>query len=93
MQRKKKQCISCGEERYIFSKGRCEFCAKKTYTKKKDVSLEKYFQNNIKIITKSEESGEKIHTPTKANVCHIFPKRIYKSIKDNELNVDRKSVV
>lgn len=29
MERKKKICKSCGNERFIFSKGRCEFCAKK----------------------------------------------------------------
>lgn len=29
MQRKKKICKSCGNERFIFSKGRCEICAKK----------------------------------------------------------------
>lgn len=29
IQRKKKICTSCGEEKYIFSKKRCEMCAKK----------------------------------------------------------------
>ncbi len=30
--RKKKVCKTCGEEKYIFSKGNCEFCSKKTYS-------------------------------------------------------------
>jgi len=31
--RKKKTCSDCGEERYMWSKGRCQPCAKKTYSK------------------------------------------------------------
>lgn len=35
MTRKKKICKECGKERYIFSKGRCEYCASKSYTPRK----------------------------------------------------------
>lgn len=31
IKRNLKKCIECREMRYIFSKGRCEFCAKKSY--------------------------------------------------------------
>lgn len=31
IERKKKICVECGKERFIFSKGRCEYCAKKEY--------------------------------------------------------------
>jgi len=34
IERKKKECVECGNLRYIFSKGRCEYCSKKVYMSK-----------------------------------------------------------
>jgi hypothetical protein len=93
MQRKKKICVECGNEDFIFSKGRCKFCAVKSYGKPKQVSEKKmeakkkqssarsvYFDTLITLCKFSEESGERIYSPNRSNICHIFPKRIYKSI-------------
>lgn len=33
IKRRKKPCKDCGQERYMFSRGRCQPCAKKTYKK------------------------------------------------------------
>lgn len=93
MQRKKKICVECGNETFIFSKGRCEFCARKSYGRPKQVSekhvkakKEKsdarnvYFDTLIALCKVSEESGKPIYSPNRSNVCHIFPKRIYNSV-------------
>ena len=34
IKRKKKECQVCGQIKFIFSKGRCEYCAKLSYAKK-----------------------------------------------------------
>lgn len=35
IRRKKKICVKCGKEKYIFSKGRCKLCSQKSYSKPK----------------------------------------------------------
>ena len=93
---KKKICIECGKETYIFSKGRCRYCTQKTYKKpsqitEKTKALKKeqsnvrdvYFNTLIPLCNKSEESGTLIYYPTRVNICHIFPKRTYKSVQAN----------
>jgi hypothetical protein len=68
----------------------------KTYTikasprKQRDTCLEGYFEVNISLLNKtkrSEESGNRINEPSKVNICHIFPKRKYKSVQCNLDNV------
>ncbi len=43
IERKKKICIECGRESYIFSKGRCRDCAGKSYAKPKQTPIKKSF--------------------------------------------------
>lgn len=101
--RKKKTCKGCGNERFIFSKGMCEFCAsksfkpvqtrtpiKRTYNKKDNSELNKFFDEHIAILSKipySYESGKKISEPSRLNIAHIFPKRNHKSVETNDFNV------
>lgn len=94
--RKKKICKECGEETYIFSKGRCKFCASKTYKKPNQISKKQqenkrkqsserdvYFKYHIERCKHSEETGKPIYEPTRANVCHIFDKGRHKSLQSN----------
>lgn len=60
----------------------------KTLEKRKEnrKCLDGYFSYHIEILNKrpySEESRHPIVSPASVNVCHIFPKRIYKSIQCN----------
>ena len=34
IERKKKECVKCGKQTFIFSKGRCKMCANVDYMKK-----------------------------------------------------------
>jgi hypothetical protein len=52
---------------------------KQAQREKRDV----YFDYHIKLCTHSEESGKPIHSPNKANICHILPKASHPSIDDN----------
>ena len=90
MQQKKKICKACGKETFIFSKGECVYCAKKRYVKKKTVKRvdrRKFF----KVMTGKSglcvESGAYIKELKSVNICHIFPKRTYKSIETDENNI------
>lgn len=96
IKRKKKICVSCGEEKYIFSRGRCQMCASKSYKKPKRVSEKqksakktqsnrrnKYFDYHIEHCTHCEESGEVIPYPSRINCCHLFPKNNHPSVEDN----------
>lgn len=60
----------------------------KTKERKKVVSeiRNKYFEYHIERCGHSEESGVAIPEPTRANICHIFPKRIYKSVQADVMN-------
>jgi hypothetical protein len=46
----------------------------------------KYFDYHLERCSYSEESGVAISSPTRANICHIFPKRTYKSVQANLTN-------
>lgn len=96
LKRKKKVCVSCGEERYIFSRNRCKSCSLKSYKKPKQVSEKKksakekqsnrrnkYFDYHIERCTHCEESGASIPYPSRLNVCHILPKSNHPSVEDN----------
>jgi len=41
----------------------------------------------ITLCQNSFESGQIITHPTRSNVCHIFPKRNYKSVNTNPQNI------
>lgn len=47
MKYKKKNCIICSEERVIFSKGRCKFCAQIAYQKKAQENQKKKLEKRI----------------------------------------------
>jgi hypothetical protein len=91
---KNKKCISCGrEDQPWFSKKRCKQCASKDYKipkispkkriEKKEQSdiRDVYFTYHISKCRKSEESGVPIYEPNRTNICHILPKRTYKSVQ------------
>lgn len=57
--------------------------------KEKQAVLKPYFEHHQDKLYKnpvSEASGELLYAPFTVNICHIFPKRIYKSVQDNLLN-------
>lgn len=72
MLRKKKICNTCGKECFLFSHGRCEYCAKKDYASK-----------STKIIEKRKPTGElaifkAIWDSTRKKVSVVSGKPIYK---------------
>lgn len=99
MRPKKKICISCNTEQYIFSRKRCKTCAriedykplkktapKKTFKKKENSQeLDEFFMWHLERATHSEESGIPL-PPTRANICHILPKSSHKSVASNKDN-------
>jgi hypothetical protein len=60
----------------------------KTREKRKAESIIRavYFDYHVERCKRSEESGTVIPQPTRANICHIFPKRKYKSIQADLTN-------
>lgn len=94
---KNKKCVECGREDLPhFSKGRCKYCASKSYKgfnppKIKDkTELNDFYEEAINIAKKhpySFETGEYIGDITRANIAHLFPKRKYKSLATNHDNV------
>ena len=95
MKPKNKICIICGRDDLPhFSKKRCRYCAMKSYDKPKTVrkekenkeELDKYFEtliNQYKSNPMSLESGERISQIGRVNICHLFPKRTFKSLSAN----------
>lgn len=96
MKRKKKICKECGDEKFLYSRGRCQLCASKTYKKPKKATdtkkqqrkersdkMKAYFDHHIERCKFSEDSGAPIHDANRSNCCHLYPKRIYKSVEDN----------
>lgn len=61
MKQKKKICKKCGEEKYIFSKGLCQWCASKNFKSLTDIS-----QLNQKSVLKS--SGKRIKQVTEKQI-------------------------
>lgn len=97
MIRKNKKCIECGREDLPhFSKKRCIYCAKKSYTAlnkapkiKDNSSLDTYYSEKIKvskIAPYSFESGKHIYNISRKNICHLLPKRTYKSVESHSDN-------
>ena len=97
MIRKNKKCIECGREDLPrFTKKRCIYCSKKSYTSKKpsytkkvNEELDNYFENKILLANKnpySFESGKKLYNVSRKNICHLLPKRTYKSVSTHTDN-------
>lgn len=97
MIRKNKKCIECGREDLPhFSKKRCIYCAKKSYTAlnkapkiKDNSSLDTYYSEKIKVSKNapySFESGKHIYNISRKNICHLLPKRTYKSVESHSDN-------
>jgi len=102
IQRKRKICSECGEEKFIFSKGKCDFCASKTFKpiqqskikskpkpKGNKEELNQFFDKHILILSKNPYSttGEKIFNPSRLNIAHLLPKRNHKSVATIDENV------
>lgn len=84
---KRKICVICNKEKFIFSKKRCKECAMVSYkSTKTDYKsfFDEYLKNNRHI---DFENGETILYANRSNCCHIFPKSIYKSIAQNNNNI------
>lgn len=98
---KKKICKSCNTEQYLFSRGRCQNCARKEdykpikkqtlknkeYKKVNSSIRDEYFDYHQPLCKFSEESGSPIYNVWRGNICHIFPKRTYKSVQGDIENV------
>lgn len=94
---KNKKCIKCGREDLPhFSNKRCYYCARKSYSKPKQVvkteeksELDTYYDTKIKesrIEPFSFESGKTIYNISRKNICHLLPKRTYKSVSSHDEN-------
>lgn len=94
---KNKKCIECGREDLPhFSNKRCYYCARKSYSKPKQVvkteeksELDNYYDRKIKasrIEPFSFESGKTIYNISRKNICHLLPKRTYKSVSCHDDN-------
>ena len=96
-------CEKCGRMVPIRSKGLCPSCRskekpiKKSYIKNRPVGGKKesnpglsgffsYMLGKLELM-KTSLTGKPIHCPTVCNVCHILPKRYYKSVAMNEDNI------
>jgi hypothetical protein len=96
IKRKKKTCSSCGEEKYLFSKGRCEYCAKKQdskplkTSKKVDRGYGDFFVKHISIILNEkrccDECGAKLIGHV-SEVAHILAKSRHKEVAVEDNNV------
>lgn len=89
---KSKKCKDC--DRPSFSKGYCQIHQPKKNIKisRENTKIKKeekqqlrnvYFEYHIEKCNRSEESFKKISNPTRANICHIFPKSLHPSVQDN----------
>ena len=97
MIRKNKTCIKCGRSDLPhFSNKRCLYCAKKSYKKttkvfgiKKRTDVDTYYDENIERAKKnpfSFETNRLIRKVDRRNICHLLPKRTYKSVESNQDN-------
>ena len=95
--KKEKICTGCGRSVLSFwKKGLCKFCASKAHKKlsskpsknKAEIKdeMEEYFSYHIGKCLKSENSNEIIYSPNRSNICHIFPKSKYKSVRSLKEN-------
>ena len=95
MERKTYKCKKCGRNVLIRSHGLCQICRSKelhpkknkilTCSKKRKLEnpdLSGFFRLMLEELStiRMSMTGKAIHFPTVCNVCHILPKRIYKSV-------------
>lgn len=99
--RKLYKCKECGREVAILSKGLCPGCRSKQLpkkaakpirmkSKKKEVSYTSFYEKCLEELHTrkfSDYSGKPIVCPTVCNVCHILPKRKYKSVAEDRANI------
>lgn len=97
------KCRECGREVSILSKGLCPYCRSKELPKKErkpirsrvkskreDDNYSSFFAKHIEILSEkrmSMFSGKSIYMPSTCNICHILPKRRYKSVAKEDLNI------
>lgn len=90
------KCEVCGREVAIRSKGMCPICRKKSLEgEKKPVkktpkeNYSDFYASHIRrlLLTKTSVTGRPIAYPTVCNICHIFPKRMYKSVAKDDYNI------
>lgn len=99
---KKYKCERCGKEVLIRSKGLCQYCRSKELPPKEKKRITSSYKKKVVnpdlsgffrlMLEKLEDSrisytGKPIHFPTVCNVCHILPKRFYKSVATEEQNI------
>ena len=91
-------CEKCGRMVPVRSKGLCPSCRQKEkgYMKKKPIGASNknpgipgFFRLMLEKLEYSRMSytGRPINFPTAANICHILPKRTYKSVSMDEENI------
>ena len=89
--RSKGLCPACRAKELSENKERKPFLHKTISSKKKtkDPELSGFFRLMLDKLNerKMSETGRSIPFPTVCNVCHILPKRIYKSVAKERLNI------
>lgn len=77
-----KQCVSCRQKKY---QQNTQDRKNKQAEKDDNSDLDSYFEFHIDFIKKNEcscmECGVKLSNPDRWNVCHILPKKIFKSVR------------
>lgn len=58
----------------------------KEYRKSQSAIRDEFFIYHIPLCKYSEEDGSRIYEATRANICHLFYKRVYKSVQANVNN-------
>lgn len=88
------ECVKCGRMVRVRSKGLCAFCRPRISkspsrkVRKKKESMCSFFESVINSFQRiSVESGVMIYDFSKKNMCHIFPKRTYKSVSEDINNI------
>ena len=95
IQRKKKICKECGKEDYLFSKGRCGVCAKRSYNglksskPVKNNELDTFFKKHLLLMQKHPFCVEtnSVLNLGKFHLAHLLPKRNHKSVATSDDNV------
>lgn len=101
MERRLYKCKECGREVVILSKGLCPGCRSRQLPKKqvkpirarpkkKEKSYSSFYAECLGILSErrmSDFSGKHIPIPSVCNVCHILPKRRYKSVAEDMDNI------
>lgn len=99
---KKKTCVGCGRLKYIFSKGRCEYCTKlhavksgsaiikKTKRKSKTEGLDEWFEDFREEMTgfcwNCGRPSAKYTDDYRCSAAHILPKNLFRSVELHPLN-------